>query len=134
MINSPHRSHSVHSPSKNGQETCIAPPKGAILADVLKTLEVQFQRRGMLPSGTESGPGMAFHPLWFVAETERNVFLWRQGCSLIQQDEFEFWIDIEALISKRLNQLDSADPENPFLNPLLDTTPSNRCNKRSSIM
>ena len=56
--------------------------------------------------------------MWFLAETERNVYLWRNGYSLDQQDEFEFWIDLPALIEKRLKQLASFDSENAFMNPL----------------
>lgn len=74
---------------------------------------MQLQKRGIIPC-----PAMqAFNPLWFVAETERNVFLWRRGCSLIQQDEFEFWIDLPKLIDKRLHQLASQN-DSPFVNPL----------------
>ena len=59
----------------------------------------------------------SFNPLWFAAETERNVFLWRSGCSLIQEDEFEFWIDVPRLIAKRSRQLENSNPANPFTNP-----------------
>lgn len=91
-----------------------------ILLDVLKTLELELQRRGML-SACEQSSGAetpAFHPVWFLAETERNIFLWRNGCSLIEHDEFEFWIDVRALIAKRLGALERFDSDNPFVNPL----------------
>lgn len=89
-------------------------PQGAVLADSLKTLETQLARRGFLRQHSAD----SFNPLWYLAETERNVFLWKRGLSVIQQDEFEFWVDLEALIQKRLEQLSSFDRQNPFLNPL----------------
>ena len=115
----PHRNF-TSPPSKNEQtkseqsSPAELREKGAVLLDVLRTLEQELQKRGFLDSGGES----SFNPLWFVAETERNVFLWRRGCSLIQKDEFEFWIDVRALIEKRLSALDRYDPQNPFVNPL----------------
>lgn len=89
-------------------------PKAAVLADVLRTVETQLASRGFLREQRQG----CFNPIWYLAETERNVFLWKRGCSVVQQDEFEFWIDIHALIEKRLRQLDSFDSQNPFLNPL----------------
>ncbi|MBN8549088.1 MAG: hypothetical protein J0M12_07230 [Deltaproteobacteria bacterium] len=89
-------------------------PQAAVLADVLKTVETQLASRGFLRDQRHD----CFNPIWYLAETERNVFLWKRGCSVLQQDEFEFWIDINALIEKRLRQLDSFDSQNPFLNPL----------------
>lgn len=90
------------------------PPKAGVLLSCIKTLESEAERRGLI--ARERGDN--FTPLWFIAETERNIFLWRRGCSLIQEDEFEFWVDIEGLIAKRLKQLESTDSENPFTNPL----------------
>ena len=86
----------------------------AVLLDVLKVLEPELQKRGIL----KIPPGGGFHPVWFLAETERNIFLWRTGCSLIEQDEFEFWIDVRGLVEKRLKSIETADEENPFKNPL----------------
>lgn len=86
---------------------------GLMLLTALKTLELELQKRHLVPSMT---PGM-FNPLWFAAETERNVFLWRSGCSLIQEDEFEFWVDVPRLITKRSMQLENSSPGNPFTNP-----------------
>ena len=89
-------------------------PPGAVLADSLRPLETQLIRRGFLRQDAAD----SFNPLWYLVETERNVFLWKRGCSVLQQDEFEFWVDVEAIIAKRLRQLDSMDGENPFVNPL----------------
>jgi hypothetical protein len=102
---------SVHK-SAHFEDTALEP--SAVLWEVLRTMETQLQRKGLLPSVTEG----SFHPLWFLAETERNVFLWRRGRSLIDKDEFEFWIDVPRLVEKRLKQLESKDAANPFLNPL----------------
>jgi hypothetical protein len=89
-------------------------PVSAVLWDVLRGIEMELQRKGLL-----SPPAPAsFNPLWFVAETERNVFLWQKGCSLIDQDQFEFWIDIPKLVQKRIRQLERQDGNNPFTNPL----------------
>lgn len=91
----------------------------ALLLDALKTIEEQLQRRGMLPITYLH----TFNPLWFQAETERNVFLWRSGYSLADEDEFEFWIDPQALLEKRLSLLNESDPKNPFVNPLWGLAP-----------
>ena len=103
--------------SKNVQpcpDSAQAIPPEAVLAGILKTLEEQLQSKGLVHE-IEHG---TFNPLWFLAETEKNIFLWRHGRSLVEQDEFEFWIDVEALIKKRLHQLETMDPDNPFMNPL----------------
>jgi len=86
-------------------------PNDGVLIGVLKAIETEFTRRGLIQQN--SG-----HPLWFAAETERNVFLWRNGLSLENQFEFEFWVRPQALIEKRLNQLKTSDTFNPFLSSL----------------
>jgi hypothetical protein len=96
------------------QPAKAALPHAAVLAEVLKTIETQLSARGFLCEHKQA----CFNPIWYLAETERNVFLWKRGCSVVQQDEFEFWIDIDALIEKRLKQLESFDSNNPFLNPV----------------
>lgn len=88
--------------------------QGAFLIEVLKTVEIELQKRGLLKI-PENG---SFHPVWFLAETERNIFLWRSGCSIIEQDDFEFWIDVRGLIQKRLEALRTFDSENPFMNSM----------------
>ncbi len=85
-----------------------------VLADTLRTLEEAFSAKGLL----DREPQDIFQPLWYLVETERNVFLWKRGCSIIQQDDFEFWVDIPALIQKRRRQLENADAHNPFVNSL----------------
>ncbi len=107
---------SVHAPPLRLSDI----PERAIIAGVLKALEEEFQARGMLPTQKNGLASSAFNPVWFLVETERNIFLWRNGCSLIQQDEFEFWINAPALIDKRLKQLACGDLQNPFLNPAWD--------------
>jgi len=95
-------------------------PPSSILFDSLKTLEIQLQARGII--GQSLGQSCASQPVWFSAETERNIFLWRSGMSLIDADQFEFWVDVETLINKRLDQLTHANSENPFVNPLWGTS------------
>lgn len=97
-----------------GRRSLQAIPVTAILADILKTFEMQLIQKGIL---TSPPPGVS-NPIWFLAEVEQNIFLWRSGYSIGDRDNFEFWIDIPALIKKRLNQLNNRDYENPFTNPL----------------
>lgn len=104
-------SKNVHGPSTPRASEL---PRGAVLADLLKTIETQLAAKGYLCDTTDQH----FNPIWYLAETERNVFLWKRGCSLVQHDEFEFWVDLPALIDKRLKQLSSFNGNNPFLNPL----------------
>lgn len=88
-------------------------PRGTVLLSVLKTLENQLQARKIIQETCSA----TFNPIWFLAETERNIFLWRRGCSLVQADDFEFWVNIPALLEKRNSQLRSFEKSNPFLNP-----------------
>lgn len=87
-------------------------PSGAVLLRVLRTVENELRRRRMIGGG-----GEAVTPLWFLAETERNIFLWRQGKSLDDVEDYEFWVDIPSLITKRRGQLESPQGLNPFTNP-----------------
>lgn len=95
-------SHSVHKTAPLDSCYIETVPEDAVLLSALKTLEYQLQDRGYLTTPTHP-----ISPVWFTAETERNLFLWRIGCSLTQKDEFEFWVDIDRLIEKRLDQLTS---------------------------
>jgi hypothetical protein len=99
-------------PHKNVQREAL--PAHLVLADMLKTLEEALNARGILQRDALD----LFQPLWYLVETEKNVFLWKRGCSLIQQDEFEFWVDLPALIAKRQSQLERDDGLNPFVNHL----------------
>ena len=89
-------------------------PSSAIVLEALKPLESHLLHRKLIGKG-----GMPNAPLWFLAETERNVFLWRNGMSLADQDKFEFWIEIPHLVTRRQEQLRHSfgDPEfgNPFI-------------------
>jgi hypothetical protein len=78
---------------------------------VLKAVEVDLSKRELLGA-------LANHstPLWFIAETERNVFLWRNGKSIGDQSAFSFWIDIKELIRKRRSHLCRSTGFNPFVN------------------
>ena len=104
----------LHKYVQKTREDSVEIPSTAILASSLKTLELRLQQRGFLkPPRAEF-----FTPLWFLSETERNIFLWRRGESLIEQDNYEFWVDIRALIDKRIRQLESANPDNPLTNSI----------------
>lgn len=85
-------------------------PAGAILIGVLKAIEKELHRRGLFGESTDQAM-----PLWFLAETERNVFLWRTGRSIDNCDEFTFWIDLPALIAKRRAHLSRCNGFNPFV-------------------
>ncbi len=91
--------------------------KGCVPLSAMKTLETQLQKRGI----TKTNPVNLASPLWFIAETERNVFLWRNGFSLADADNFEFWVDVEALVNKRLRAQQQADADNPFHNGFWST-------------
>lgn len=99
----------VHPPLENEHQAL--PGQGHILEEVLRSVETNLQQRDLLPGSTAA-------PIWFLAETERNIFLWRNGLSLSQRDHFEFCFDVPRLIARRLRQLAHDDPENPLLNPL----------------
>lgn len=99
---------------KNGQG---APP-GAILLGVLKSIESELTKRNLLGITADTAT-----PLWFLAETERNVYLWRNGKSIDDHKQYSFWINIQALISKRREQLKRAKGFNPFINCLTSVTP-----------
>lgn len=88
-------------------------PLGSVLASLLKTLETRLHERVDFPSL----PGKTFHPLWFLVETEINVFLWRSGFSLADKENFEFWLDIPRMIDKRLMSLRTGRGESPFSDP-----------------
>jgi hypothetical protein len=113
MINSAKQSakrSQLFSSVQNDYKSVHDLPDGVILLDSVKTLEKDLQKRSLLKCQE--------HPLWFLAETERNIFLWRAGFSLEDVDLFEFWVDVNCLIDKRLKQIDNYDPENPFFNSL----------------
>ena len=88
-------------------------PKGCVLLGVLKSIENELRKREMLGIS-----GQPTTQLWFLAETERNIFLWRSGKSLDDQRNYSFWINVPALIKKRRYQLKKPQGLNPFTNPL----------------
>ena len=94
------------------------PPPDSVTIDVLRMMELHLQRRGLIPAAV----GTNFRYLWFIAETERNIFLWRNSLSIEDARRFEFWVSVPDLIKKRLAKLDIGGDENPFVNPLWGTT------------
>jgi hypothetical protein len=93
-------------------------PTGSVLLGVLKSIEAELNKRDLL--GLK---GRNSIPVWFLAETERNIFLWRNGKSLDDQRDYTFWIDVPALIAKRRAQLTKPQGFNPFINPLGGSLP-----------
>ena len=81
----------------------------AVSAEILKTAEIRMQQKGMLPGGK----ALNHHPLWFFVETEKNVFLWRSGFGLNNKEDFDFWVDLETLVHKRLSQLERSELSDP---------------------
>ena len=99
---------SVRKPESDAQNI---PTSASVLLGVLKVIEIELRNRELL------GAAAAYAtPLWFIAETERNVFLWRNWKSLDHRTEFSFWINLEALLKKRRAQLLSCSGFNPFIN------------------
>jgi len=88
-------------------------PKNAVQLSVLKPLEELLRSRGLLPAPI----ALRAHPLWFLAETARNVFLWRSGLSLLDQDQFDFWVDPAALAKQQLDRIARTAEESPFDSP-----------------
>lgn len=86
---------------------------GCVLLGILKSIENELRKREHLWSS-----GTPPTPLWFIAETERNIFLWRTNQSLDDARKYSFWVDIRGLISKRREQLSHPQDSNPFTNPL----------------
>lgn len=97
-------------PSYKTERPITSLPETAVTLNSLKVLECELQRREFLRT-------TGCFPLWFHAETERNIFLWRRGCSLIQLDEFDFWVDIPKLIEKRFEHLARPQGDSPLSNP-----------------
>jgi len=83
---------------KNGHSTT----SGCMLLELLKSVEVELVTRRMISGQAPSCP------LWFLANLERDVFLWRSGRSVADKREFEFWINPHTLIQKRTDQLTSS--------------------------
>lgn len=86
---------------------------GVILLGILKSVEQELRSRQLVGDPTQDAT-----PLWFIAETERNVYLWRNGKSLDERAQYTFWIDIRALIAKRREQLRRSRGFNPFINSM----------------
>lgn len=99
--------HEVHTQVRKNDNPL---PKDAVLLGVLKAIEQELHRRELLGSATDQAM-----PLWFLAETERNVFLWRKGKSIDQRHQFSFWVDVPALIAKRRGHLSRCRGFNPFI-------------------
>jgi hypothetical protein len=105
------RTKTVHRMSESAQQR----PDDGLLLGVLKSLEQELHRRRRLQSVTHNGH---CSPLWFIAETERNVFLWRHGYSLHDEANFEFWVRPEQLVEKHLRLVNRQNGLNPFVNPM----------------
>jgi hypothetical protein len=86
---------------------------GIILLGILKSVEQELRGRQLI-----GDPSQDATPLWFIAETERNVYLWRNGKSIDERSQYTFWIDIRALIEKRREQLRRSRGFNPFINSM----------------
>ena len=89
----------------------ILPAEG-ILWTYLRSFENELRTRNSLPQQLTA----TCNPLWFWAETEINVYLWRNGKSIADRAAFEFWIKVPELIEKRLRHLENPDRENPLVN------------------
>jgi len=109
------------SPAKSTQELRDDAPNvatGCVLLGILKSIESELRKREHLWSA-----GTPPTPLWFIAETERNIFLWRTNQSLDDARKYSFWVNIRELITKRREQLSRPQDSNPFTNPLWGSGP-----------
>lgn len=91
---------------------------GPVLLGILKSIENELRKRELITSYPTPPT-----PLWFLAETERNIFLWRSNQSLDDAKLYSFWVDIQSLINKRRDQLARPQEANPFINPLWGSGP-----------
>ena len=78
----------------------ISMPMDAIKVHILKALENQLVKRGVLPVS-----GNTVTPLWFCAETEERLYMWRTGTSIANKHRFSFWVRPPNLIEKRSSHL-----------------------------
>lgn len=90
-----------------------SPGAGVILLGILKSVEQELRTRELV-----GDPAQEATPLWFIAETERNVYLWRNGKSIDDRAQYTFWVDINALIAKRREHLRRNRGFNPFINSM----------------
>lgn len=107
----------ISSQYKSEQSTGNTPqklPENGFLLSFIKRFELSLCERGLLPPLR----GNSFNPIWFLAEMERNIYLWRRGLSIDNATDYLFWLDIRSLVTKRLNLLEQNNKDNPFLNPL----------------
>ena len=114
-------SHPPEHPAESAQELHSHGPylsRGLVLLGILKSIENELRKRQLLAK-----TGTPPTPLWFLAETERNIFLWRNSKSLDDASLYSFWIDLGSLIEKRREQLETRQDHNPFINPLWGTAP-----------
>jgi hypothetical protein len=91
---------------------------GSLLLGILKSIENELRKRELITSSH-----LPPTPLWFLAETERNIFLWRSNQSLDDAKRYSFWVDLQSLINKRRDQLTRPQESNPFINPLWGSGP-----------
>ena len=91
------------------EQPCTNLNANVVAADIIRTAEIRMQQRGMLPGGQT----LSHNPFWFLVETEKNVFLWRSGASLAEKEQFDFWVDIDSLLNKRIRQLDRQSSSDP---------------------
>lgn len=98
----------MHTGESKTEHPC---PHSAVLLGILKAVETELRTRDLL--GADAALAT---PLWFLAETERNIFLWRHGKSIDNARDFSFWVDTKALIHKRRSQLSRNCGFNPFIN------------------
>lgn len=85
-------------------------PKSGVEVSCLKKYEETLLQKSLITKQFAATHG----PLWFLGETEINIFLWRNSLSIAHRDCFEFWIDPIKLMEKRLLQLENVESDNPF--------------------
>ena len=109
--------HKVHNLAQRYALSAAEVPESAVPLSVLKRTEEELRTRGLLGRTVSS----TVLPLWFLGETERNVFLWRNGLSVDDASRFEFWIDVPRLIEKQLTRAEGKPGSDSFFLPLWTT-------------
>jgi hypothetical protein len=91
--------HSKHHCLVSSNEAVI--PSTALTVGAIKKIECAYWHKKVL-----GDPGGRHLPLWFIAETERNISLWKMGLSLDDIQHIEIWVDLPVLIEKRINKIE----------------------------
>lgn len=99
----------IHKNLYNNEQSTLKNEHNILPIESLKCLEEELIKKSLISLRSP-------FPLWFLAETERNIFLWKNGESIIDKDNYEFLVDPNKLLEKRRKKLQTmhAIEDNPF--------------------